>query len=265
MNIYKVLNEITKYIDDNLDGKIDYDLLAKIAGVNIYTLQKIFSLLTNVSLAEYIRKRKLSVAGFDIYTNNLLVMDAAIKYGYESATSFSRAFENFHGIKPSLITKQTSLVEFPRIIFDETQKVTSTMAYEIVELEAMNLFGSYTFTSNETIENDAPAFFDNFSKKYEATYGNVEYGMITYTEPSHEKVTKYYTLYRKNITEFEEINIPKGKWLLFRINSQDAKDIREMSQKFYLNFLPSCKYNLRDTYELEYYHDDVTDFLVPIY
>ena len=52
---------------------------------------------------------------------------------------------------------------------------------------------------------------------------------------------------------------------MFRINSQRANDIQEMSHKFYLEFLPSCKYNLREIPELEYYHDNVTDFLVPIY
>ena len=54
MNIYKVLNEITKYIDDNLEEEINYDNLAKMMGVNVYTLHRIFSLLTNISLSEYI-------------------------------------------------------------------------------------------------------------------------------------------------------------------------------------------------------------------
>ncbi|MDO5394060.1 MAG: helix-turn-helix domain-containing protein [Mycoplasmatota bacterium] len=264
MNIYKSLNNITKYIDDNLDKEISYETMAKIIGVNIFTLQKIFSLLTNVSLADYIRKRKLSVAGADIYTNKLKVMEAAIKYGYESATSFSRAFELFHKVKPSLVTKQSTLVEFPRIVFDENQKITSTMAYEIVELSELNLFGKYITTTNLTIENDAPNFFQDFRKKYEEEYGEPQYGMITYSNPCREECEQYYVLYDKEITGFEKVDITSGKWLRFRINSQEATDIRDMSQKFYIDFLPSCKYNLRDIYELEYYHDGVTDFLVPI-
>ena len=70
MNIYEVLNNITKYIDNNLDEDINYDVFAKMMGVNTYTMQRMFSLLTNVSLAEYIRKRRLSVAGFDLYNSN---------------------------------------------------------------------------------------------------------------------------------------------------------------------------------------------------
>ncbi len=60
MNIYKCLNEITRYIDDNLENEINYDVLAKIMGVNSYTMQRIFSLIAGISLAEYIRKRRLS-------------------------------------------------------------------------------------------------------------------------------------------------------------------------------------------------------------
>lgn len=105
MNIYKCLNQITKYIDDNLENEIDYDVLAKIMGVNSYTMQKIFSLISGISLAEYIRKRRLSNAGYDLYETNAKVMDIAIKYQYDNATSFSRAFESFHDIKPSQVNK----------------------------------------------------------------------------------------------------------------------------------------------------------------
>ena len=69
----------------------------------------------------------------------------------------------------------------------------------------------------------------------------------------------------KEIKEFEHIKIPKSKWLKFRINSQNAKDIQNISYKFYGEFLPSVKYNLKELPELEYYHDGITDFLVAIY
>ena len=109
MNIYKNLNEITKYIDDNLEEEISYEKLSKILGVNVYTMQRLFSMITDISLAEYIRKRRLSNAGYDLYKGNLKVIDVAVKYKYDNATSFSRAFERFHGIKPSLVNKHTKL------------------------------------------------------------------------------------------------------------------------------------------------------------
>ena len=107
MNIYVELNKIIEYIEDHLEEKIEYKELAKKIGVNEYTFQRIFSLISNISVSEYIRNRRLSNAGQDIYLNNEKVVDIAIKYQYNNATAFSRAFEKFHGIKPSKVKKKS--------------------------------------------------------------------------------------------------------------------------------------------------------------
>ena len=67
MNIYKSLNDITKYIDENLEEEIKYDKLSKYLGVNVYTMQRLFTMIAGVTLSEYIRKRRLSMAAFDLY------------------------------------------------------------------------------------------------------------------------------------------------------------------------------------------------------
>ena len=264
MNIYKALNEITNYIDDNLEEEIDYTVLAKKLGVNVYTMQRLFSMIAGISLSEYIRKRRLSCAGFDLYEGNLKVIDVAVKYQYDNATSFSRAFEKFHGIKPSLVNKNTKLKNFPRIVFDEDVNIVSELDYEIVNLDEFDLYGVSITTNNDEIGNDAPLFFKKTEEKYIDIYGEIKYGMITYND-EREESQKYYCLYDKKIDGFEHIKIPKSKWLKFRIDSQKAKDIQYISHKFYGEFLPSVKYNLKQLPELEYYHDDVTDFLVAIY
>ncbi len=265
MNIYKCLNEITRYIDDNLENEINYDVLAKIMGVNSYTMQRIFSLIAGISLAEYIRKRRLSNAGYDLYETNSKVMDIAIKYRYDNATSFSRAFESFHGIKPSQVNKFSRLKNFPRIIFNEEIKITNELEYEIVEKNELILYGFGIKTNNENISIDAPKFFNEIEANNKEKYGEIKFGMITYDDELRNNCNGYYVLYDKKFDELEKIIIPKSKWLVFRINSRNAKDIQELSHKFYLEFLPSCKFNLKEIPELEYYHDGVTDFLVPIY
>lgn len=255
---------MTKYIDDNLEEKIDYEYLAKFLGVNVYTLQRLFTMIAGISLSEYIRKRRLSCAGYDLYEYNLKVIDVALKYGYDNATSFSRAFERFHGIKPSLVNKETKLKNFPRIVFNEDVNITTEFDYEIITLDQFDLYGKGIITNNSNIGYDAPKFFYSFEEKYLNTYGEIKYGMITY-DIVREESQMYYCLYDMRIDEFEHIIIPKSKWLRFRINSQITKDIQDMSHKFYKEFLPSVKYNLRELPELEYYHDGITDFLVPIY
>ena len=264
MNIYKSLNEITEYIDNNLENEIDYEVLARKLGVNTYTMQRLFSMITGISISEYIRKRRLSNAGYDLYENNLRIVDIAVKYQYDNATSFSRAFEKFHGIKPSLVNKETKLKNFPRIVFNENVNYTTELDYEIVNLDEMDLYGISIETNNLEISKDAPIFFEETKNKYQSKYGKIKYGMITYGVDRIES-QKYYCLYDKKIEEFEHIKIPQSKWLKFRINSQEAIDIQEISHKFYEEFLPSVKYNLKELPELEYYHDNITDFLVAIY
>ncbi len=264
MNIYKSLNEITKYIDENLDKDIPYETLAKFLGVNIYTMQRLFTMIAGISLSEYIRKRRLSNAAFDLYEKNQKIIEVAFKYQYDNATSFSRAFEKFHGVKPSHINKETKLKNFPRIVFPEDRNITTELNYEIIHLDEINLYGVSMKTNNEKIEQDAPNFFRKTEQKYLAKYGQVQYGMVTYKDIERVKVDKYYCLYTTEISTMEHIKIPKSKWLKFHIPSQNAPEIHEISQKFYKEFLPSCKYNFKELPELEYYHDDVTDFLVAI-
>jgi len=264
MNVYQRINEITEYIDNHLEEKIDYNILARMMGVNSYTMQRIFSLLTNITLSDYIRKRRLSCAGYDFISNNEKIVDVAIKYQYDSATAFSRAFATFHGINPSKITSTTTLKNFPRIILNEIDTSTENMEYKIIELPEMTMYGIGVATDNAHIKEDAPDFFMKMEEKYKKEYGPIPYALISYKEDEHIHCNYYYILYEQEIPTFKRITIPTSKWLAFRIPSQEAEDIHAISQQFYLEFLPSCKYSLKSIPELEYYHDDITDFLVAI-
>lgn len=265
MNIYHQLNEMIEYIENHLDKEISYLSLAHILGVNEYTMNRLFSLLCNISLTEYIRKRRLSQSGFDLYYNKCKIIDVALKYGYENATSFSRAFEKFHGIKPSEIKKgKLKFNNFPKIVFDENQISFDNIEYEIIELEEIVLYGKGIETNDDKISKDAPEFWDYMKKDFFPIYGFGSYGMVKYEDRFESYNYEYYILWDKKIENFEKIVIPKSKWLIFHIPSMKAEDIQKVANDFYNKFFPSCKYNLRDIPELEYYHDDVTDFLVPI-
>lgn len=88
MNVYQQLNKMIEYIEEQLDDNISYKKLSQILAVNEYTMQRLFSLLCNISLAEYIRKRRLSQAGYDLYYQKGKVIDIALKYGYGNATLY---------------------------------------------------------------------------------------------------------------------------------------------------------------------------------
>lgn len=265
MNIYRSLNEVIKYIEDHLEEDISYADLAKIVGVNEYTFLRVFDLIANISVAEYIRNRRLSNAGVELSKSPNKVIDVAIKYNYDNSTSFSRAFEKFHNIKPSEVSKHPeNLKVFPIMHFEEKETQNEHIEYSIIELEAFSIYGKGIKTNSYTISKDAPEFFDEFEKEYMNIYGDPDYGMVLYEDRYNSDNYEYWVLYSKEIKEFTKHDFPKSRWIKFEIASQNPKDIQEMSRKFYDEFLPSCKYNLKDLPELEYYHDGITDFLIPI-
>lgn len=261
MNVYAELNKIIEYTENHLEEEFDYKKIASMIGINEYTFQKVFLLIANVSYSEYIRNRRLSNAGQELFLNKEKVIDIAIKYQYNNATSFSRAFEKFHGIKPSEARDNPKKLKmYTKLHFNEQYEQKYDMDYEIVEKDEITMYGHYVATNNVKIKKDAP----NFYYKNEKKYGAPDYGIVEYTKRDRLYVKSYGIMYNQNKGKMSKKVIPKSKWIQIRMNSQDAKEIQEVSEWFYTDFLPSSKYVFSDLPEIEYYHDNITDFLVPI-
>jgi AraC family transcriptional regulator len=142
MDSLKRLNEAIAYIEENLTGDIDFKEVARIAFCSEYHFQRMFSYLAGVSLSEYIRRRRLSLAAFELINSHVRIIDLAIKYGYSSPDSFTRAFQGLHGITPSEARNNgQSLKAFPRMTFQISIRGGNEMNYRIVEKEAFNLVG----------------------------------------------------------------------------------------------------------------------------
>lgn len=134
------------YIENHLTDEINMALVAKEAACSEFYFQRIFSILCGVTLGDYIRNRRLTLAGNELCASETKVIDVALKYGYESPESFTRAFTRFHGITPSEAKKDGSkLKSFSRLAVKITLSGGNIMDYKIVEKEAL---------------------FDSFSKKY---------------------------------------------------------------------------------------------------
>lgn len=263
MNIYRALNQITADIEQSLDDDIDYDRLAAHMHTNSDVMRRLFALITGFSLSEYIRKRRLSRAASDLINTNPKLIDLAIKYGYNNPQSFSRAFAAFHNVKPSDVTENTPLKDFPRLVFDETTVDSPSLTYEVISHPPLTLYGGHVDTDNDRIGRDAPRFFAKYQREHLAKYGHVDFGMITY-DPTHECCQAYYALYKTPIPDAEEIRLPAHRWLKFTAPTDRARDIQILSHQFYESFLPSSTYIIDNLPELEYYHDNITEFWVPI-
>lgn len=148
----KRLNKTIDYIEEHITEDIDYGKLAQIACCSTYHFQRMFTYVAGVSLAEYIRRRRMSLAAVDLQGSNEKIIDIGLKYGYSSPTAFSRAFQSVHGIAPSALRSEGVYVKsFPPITFKLTVKGVEELNYRIETKEAFRIVGK-SFPLNKEIE-----------------------------------------------------------------------------------------------------------------
>ena len=142
MSSLENMNQALAYIEENLDGEIDFRQVERLALCSEYHFRRLFSFLAGISLSEYVRRRRLTWAAFDLIHSDARVIDTAIKYGYSSPDSFSRAFYSLHGVTPTEARANgRSLKAFPRMTFQITLQGGSEMNYRIVDKEGFAIVG----------------------------------------------------------------------------------------------------------------------------
>lgn len=117
-NITEKLNLVIDYIESHLTEDIEPKRIEKIACCSYYDVGRIFSLIADINISDYIRKRRLTLAGAELKGGKAKIIDVALKYGYDSPVSFARAFQSFHGFNPSLVNKSAAVLNvFPRLVY----------------------------------------------------------------------------------------------------------------------------------------------------
>lgn len=257
LNISKQLGVLIEYIESNLTEDIDYAYMAQIIGTNVDTLNRLFPILNNVSLSEYIRKRRLTKAGRDLL-NGEKVIDVAVKYRYNSSTSFAVAFENMHGIKPSKVFgNANSLKNYPPISFGES--VFSTMPeYRFLEAEEFSLYGYSQRMKLREIRHIAPGFWSEMAKKYsEVGSASKNYGIIHYIDGWENVGVDYYVATDGEFENATEIVVPASKWIIFNMKDLHYSLIPTITNNAKFKYFESENYSVKNTISLEvYYHDE---------
>ncbi|MEJ9116251.1 AraC family transcriptional regulator [Bacillus paramobilis] len=142
MDSLKNMNAAMQYIENTLTDEIDFKEVAKIAYCSEYHFKRMFSFLAGISLSEYIRCRRLTLAAFELKDSDAKVIDVAIKYGYNSPDSFARAFQNLHGITPSEARNSSrSLKAYSPMTFQLSIQGGNEMNYRIEEKEPFQIIG----------------------------------------------------------------------------------------------------------------------------
>lgn len=155
------------YIEEHLTEDISYEKVAGQAGCSNFYFQRIFGILCDISLGEYIRNRRLTLAGNELNASDKKIIDIALKYGYESPESFTRAFFKFHGITPSEAKKDGSrLKSFSRLSVKIILTGGSMMDYKIVKREAFDVIEKVEQQSieDDVNKNSIPSFWERCHK-----------------------------------------------------------------------------------------------------
>lgn len=256
------LNQSINYIEEHLTGEIDYEQLGRIACCSAYHYQRMFTYMAGISLAEYIRRRKMSLAAADLQSGNERIIDIAEKYGYQSPTAFTRAFESFHGIAPSSVKGEGVCVKsFSPIMFQIAVKGATEMNYRIETKEAFRILG-VSCPLDKEIENNfmvVPKMWQEASEngtiqKLAGIMDTPPRGLLGVSACNDEEQWKYYIAVSstKASAEFEEYIVPASTWAIFS-SSGTNQSIQELEQRIVTEWLPSSGYEYANAPDLEVY------------
>ena len=260
----KNLNNAIDYIENNLDKEISYEEAARIACCSTYYFQRMFSYVAGISLSEYIRRRRMSQAAFELQRTDKTVLEVALKYGYTSPTSFNRAFQRVHGINPITAKKKgITLNAYPPIQFSVKITGGSAMAYHIADKEAIRIVGIRTRLTENIEENqiNIPIFWKDTlqSKRFmdicELSNKNPNgiLGISVYQDPENI----FYYIAAATTKEIPigmyECEIPAATWVIFENDGPFKETVQTIFQRFYTEWLPFSGYEYAGLPDIEIY------------
>ncbi|MFF0742721.1 GyrI-like domain-containing protein [Streptomyces sp. NPDC004111] len=136
------LNQAMEYIEQHLEGTVDIAETARIAATSEYHLRRMFSALSGMPLSEYVRRRRLTLAGAEVLAGPDTLLEIAVRYGYGSGEAFARAFRAMHGVGPGEARRtRAGLDSQPRMSFRLTIEGNSSMRYRIADRPDFTVVG----------------------------------------------------------------------------------------------------------------------------
>ncbi|MEY8523118.1 AraC family transcriptional regulator [Lachnospiraceae bacterium 38-10] len=256
------LNQSMRYIEEHLTDEIDMEQLGRIACCSAYHFQRMFTYMAGMTLAEYIRKRKMSLAAVDLQGGDSKVIDIAEKYGYSSPTAFNRAFQGVHGIAPSALRGEGVAVKsFPPITFSISVKGAGELNYRIETKEAFRIVGISEPLFQE-IENNfmiVPSMWqkaaaDGTIGKLAGMMDTPPMGLLGVSACSEAEEWKYFIAVSsaKEHGEFEEYIVPASTWAVFPGEGTN-QSVQELERRIVTEWLPDSGYEYANAPDIEVY------------
>jgi AraC family transcriptional regulator len=249
------------YIENNILEDITIEDIARTINLSPFYFQKGFAFLCNMSVTEYIRNRRLSLAGKDLQTGDNKVIDIALKYGYESPDSFTKAFTRFHGITPSAVKNgEGELNYFMPLRIKIEMKGGFEMDVKIVKKSAFTLVGYSKLIGYEEGYAECPKFWnEHFMSGRGETICGI-YGVCIDDDMQKGKfkymIADDYIPSKEYPSDTESQVIKEGTWAVFPCIGKMPNAIQEVNTKIYKEWLPNNPdYDINHGYSIEFYAD----------
>lgn len=277
MNYIRSLQLAIMYMEEHILEPITYNEVAKHVCMSSFNFHRTFSLVTGVNVKEYMRNRRLSLAGQELLKKDNKVIDIALKYGYESPESFTKAFSRFHGITPKMAKHYGKYLNMydPLVITINIQG-GKKMEYRIEERNGISLLVKKEKFKNEIVEDvnntEISDFWDACIRQgvlkelFKYSSNQDTYGVCA----PISKNSGYFT-YGIGIAYsgdaipegYEKWQLTHATWAVFICPTKDA--INSVWQKIFNEFIPNSHYEIANETDFEFYSSEETEYFCEIW
>ncbi|MCP1103528.1 AraC family transcriptional regulator [Aequitasia blattaphilus] len=255
------IREAINYIEDNITTEITMEEIAKKACISPFYFQKGFAMLCGFTVGEYIRYRRLALAGSELVATDQKIIDIALKYGYDSPDSFTKAFTRFHGTTPTAVRKDGETIKsFVPLKIKFTLDGGYSMDYKIVNKDAFTVIGVSKTFLYENAKEEIPTFW---TEHHQAGRGNVVAGMYGINLDDSMEGIEFEYLIADNYEAQKDIPegyitkvIPQYTWAVFSCKGAMPNALQDTNRKIFEEWLPNCKdYEIAAGCCIEMYED----------
>ncbi|AJZ84049.1 MULTISPECIES: AraC family transcriptional regulator [Streptomyces] len=254
------LNEALEHIESHLDQRIETAELARIAVTSEYHFRRLFSALAGIPLSEYIRRRRLTLAGAEVLAGERTLLEIAVRYGYGSGEAFARAFRAMHGVGPGDARRAGAVLRSqPRMSFRLVVEGSSSMRYRVVEKERFHVVGKKVRVPlvHEGVNPRIAEFIRGIGQE---TIGRIAalsdqqpegiLGVSDNLDPSRAEGTEL-DYYHGVVTgaaapkDLDELVVPAGTWAVFESSGPFPQALQHLWRDVFTQWFPSNPYQSR--------------------
>lgn len=258
MNILNELNEACNYIENNIENEIDIKEIARITNQSTDSINRFFVSMLGITIKEYIRKRRLSLAVYDLQNSDEKITDIAFKYGFNSYDSFCKAFLNQHNVTPTQAKNPSCEVNiFPPATFEINVKGAQKIKFKICDLEEFEVYGiskNFNCQSSDRFKQEMEMWsndYEHYPEKICQDYDGIWYGIF--------ENGKYSIARKKEDVEFnglEKIKIKSGKYAVFTTDKGGyaGDELSKTHDLIFNSWLKDTQYNIKREYIIEVFH-----------